>query len=242
MSPTPTSAADDPARTPVDGQVESSRGVPTLDVELSLLVGGRTLVACVDECGRGAFAGPVSVGVVIVDASVGPPPAGVADSKLLSPATRDALVDPIRRWAVASGVGHASAAEVDDWSLTVALRLAGRRALAAAGVHADVVLLDGVHDWLSTPAQTSMFGPDLSGIVEAPPVVCRPKADLECAGVAAASVLAKSERDEVMAVLDATHPGYGWATNSGYGTRAHLDAIAELGLSAEHRRTWRLAG
>src|SRR5690606_27126659 len=131
------------------------RAVPTLRQERALLSSGARLVAGMDEVGRGALAGPVSVGVVVVDAATRTGPKGVADSKLLTPAAREAIAPAVRRWAVAWGVGHAGPAEIDEVGIIAALRLAGRRALAQVRQvcgDVDVVVLDGKHDWLSRPA------------------------------------------------------------------------------------------
>src|SRR5690606_41715095 len=127
-----------------------------------------------DEVGRGALAGPVSVGVVVVDAATRTGPKGVADSKLLTPAAREAIAPAVRRWAVAWGVGHAGPAEIDEVGILAALRLAGRRALAQvrqARGDGRVGGLDGKHDWLSRAAlhlfaaaeRPRAHGPDRAG-------------------------------------------------------------------------------
>lgn len=212
---------------------------PSLREERRIAPNANALVAGVDEVGRGALGGPVTVGVAIVEAGTARALAGVRDSKLLTGAQRSVLVPRIHRWAVAWGVGHASAAEIDEVGLIAALRLAGRRALAACGTEPDIVLLDGAHDWLSGPAQPDLLTePDPWQT----PVRTRVKADLTCTSVAAASVLAKVERDELMTVMDGRHPGYGWAGNKGYATPDHLAALREHGPCCEHRRSWRLPG
>ena len=213
---------------------------PSLRVEKRLLRSGYTCVAAVDEVGRGAPGGPVSAGVVLVDATVARPLTGVRDSKLLTPDARVALVPRIHRWALAGAVGHASAQEVDAHGLTAALRLAGLRALVALPQRPDVVLLDGNHDWLTPSAQTDLFATTPMIDVAVPHVVTMIKADLHCASVAAASVLAKAARDAIMVALASEHPEYGWDENKGYSTPAHLDALRRLGPCAHHRRTWRL--
>ena len=215
---------------------------PTLEVEHQLLAAGCTRLGAMDEVGRGALGGPVTVGLVVVDATVVEPVEGVRDSKLLTPAARTAFVPAVQDWALAYGVGHASAAEVDEWGVTGALRLAGHRALAAAaaqGPPPDAVLLDGSHDWLTVPDPPELLSPDLGG-VEAPPVTTRVKADMDCAAVAAASVLAKVERDGIMVTLAEQYPDYGWDANKGYGSPPHLEAIRRLGPCVEHRRSWKL--
>lgn len=214
--------------------------VPTLRHEREALRGGHALVAGVDEVGRGALAGPVSVGVVVVDLATRSAPVGLRDSKLLAPAVREALVPKLRRWAPASAVGHASAAEVDALGILRALRLAGSRALHALPQLPGAVLLDGDYDWLRRPPPPPEGScAPLPGSVEVSTLV---KGDLRCAAIAAASVLAKVERDGLMAELDAEHPGYGWAGNKGYSAPGHLAALRELGPSDQHRRSWRLPG
>lgn len=198
-------------------------------------------MACIDECGRGALAGPASVGVVVVDASTARIPTGLRDSKLLTPDARVALVPRIQRWALASAVGHASAAEVDEVGILGALRLAALRALGALTVDVDVALLDGSHDWLSAPAQSGLF--DSPGLAEVCfPVVTEVKGDLRCAGVAAASVLAKVERDGLMSDLAGDHPDFGFERNKGYASAGHIDALRRLGATEQHRRSWDLPG
>ncbi|WNB84923.1 ribonuclease HII [Cellulomonas sp. ATA003] len=214
--------------------------VPGLRVEKRLLRSGHTLLGACDEVGRGALGGPVTVGMVLVDASVQRPLAGVRDSKLLTPAARVALVPRIRRWVVGHAVGHASAEEVDEHGIIAALRMAGHRALAALPARPDVVLLDGNHDWLSVPRQPTLFEGTPLADPEPPRVRTMIKADLQCSSVAAASVLAKTERDAIMVRLAGLHPGYGWEENKGYSTAAHLEALRRLGPSVHHRQSWRL--
>ena len=191
-------------------------GKPSLRVERSLQREGFRLVAGMDEVGRGALAGPVSVGVVVVDETSRSGPVGLRDSKLLPPHRREQLVAPVRRWALAYGVGHASAAEIDEIGIMGALRRAGRRALHATGVRPDVVLLDGNHDWLTDPAREGLLAfaetdTDASGAGDAPlPVRTLIKGDMRCSSVAGASVLAKVERDAAMVAYATAHPVYGW--------------------------------
>jgi ribonuclease HII len=218
--------------------------VPTLRVERALLRSGATVVCGVDEVGRGALGGPVTVGMVAIDATVSRSPAGVRDSKLLSPGARESLEPRIRRWARAHAVGHATAAEIDEVGIIAALRRAGLRAWAQLPVPVDVILLDGSHDWLTPPEQGSLFDdhpadPPAPGL---PSVVTQVKADLTCTTVAAASVLAKTERDRVMVTLAGEHPGYGWEQNKGYASPEHLAALAHHGPCPQHRRSWRLPG
>lgn len=215
---------------------------PSLSLERRLLRAGAARVAGIDEVGRGALAGPVSVGVVVVDASCRALP-GVRDSKLLSPSAREQLVPGIRAWAVAWAVGHATPQEIDDLGIIAALRLAGMRGLAALPSPPDAVLLDGRHDWLTPPAQASLLDAAPAPELDAgtcPPVTMQVKADLTCASVAAASVLAKVERDGAMVRLHTAHPQYGWRDNKGYASPEHIAALRRSGPTQEHRRSWRL--
>lgn len=224
-------------------RTSATRTAPHLRHERVLLRDGARLLAGMDEVGRGSLAGPVSVGVVVVDVATRSAPRGVADSKLLSPAARTALLPALRRWGLARAVGHASAAEIDEVGIIAALRTAGRRALAQVALDigpVDVVLLDGSHDWLSTPAQGDLF--DDEPALPGPRVHLRVKADRTCASVAAASVLAKCERDAMMVGLAADNPHYRWDENKGYASPEHLAALRELGPSVLHRRSWRLPG
>jgi ribonuclease HII len=233
--------------------------VPTLREERRLLRTGHTLVAGMDEVGRGALAGPVTVGVVVVDLEVRSAPGGVRDSKLLAPAAREALVPRLRRWARAWAVGHAEPDEIDAYGIIAALRLAGRRALAQLPAVPGCVLLDGNHDWLSLRAvvpppsdDDGLFPLEQARPLRVPaplvPLDADPlvhtmiKADLRCAAVAAASVLAKVERDGIMVRRARDFPGYGWEENKGYSAPEHGQALRRLGPCSQHRRTWSLPG
>lgn len=214
-------------------------GRPTLRYERSLLREGRTFLACADEVGRGALCGPVTIGMVVVAESTRTAPQGVRDSKLLTAPARERLAPRIRRWAPASAVGHASPAEIDEVGIMAAMRIAGRRALEQLELTPDLVLLDGNHDYLSEPEQPTLFDGAVPGF---PPVVTAVKADLRCAAVAAASILAKTERDALMVALADDHPEYGWHENKGYAAPEHLDALRRLGPTDHHRRSWSLPG
>lgn len=223
---------------------------PNLRFEKELLRGGPLRLAAMDEVGRGALAGPVSVGVVVVTATIGRVPPGLADSKLLTPAARQALVTPIRRWVTEFAVGHASPQEIDSIGIIAALRMAGRRALAGLSGPVDAVLLDGNHNYLTAPAVLAAESDDpplfevlpvATGPIE-PAVHVRIKADMTCAAVAGASVLAKTERDQLLVELHPAHPVYGFAENKGYGTPEHVAALREYGPSTVHRQSWRLPG
>jgi len=215
---------------------------PTLRVERGLLKDGYSSLAAVDEVGRGSLAGPVSVGIVVIDASVRNSLQGVRDSKELSPLVRNALVPKIRDWALDYAVGHASPQEIDDFGIIGALRLAGHRALTQLRTEPEVVLLDGSHDWFTPPEQASFLELGSDVLSSVPPVVTKVKADRTCASVAAASVLAKVERDAMMVTLSSAYPVYGWEDNKGYASPGHIAALTAHGASVEHRRSWKLPG
>jgi ribonuclease HII len=215
---------------------------PNLRVERALQRDGHRVLAGMDEVGRGALAGPVTVGVVVIDESCRSAPQGVRDSKLLVPHARERMVPRIQRWALAYAVGHASADEIDEIGIIAALRLAGTRALAGCGVVPDLVILDGNHDWLTAPEDVGLLAFAHEDSVATPPVTTMVKADLKCSSVAAASVLAKVTRDRIMVRLGEQDPSYGWVENKGYAAPEHVDALRRLGASEWHRRSWRLPG
>lgn len=233
-----------PAR-PARKAAASGTKAPTLRHERTFKAQGIRFLAGVDEVGRGALAGPVSVGIAVVDLERQKPLAGVRDSKLLSPAERERLDPLVRRWSVASAVGHATAGEIDSLGIIAALRLAGTRAwgsIIAAGVVPEAVLLDGSHNWLSPADQLSLFDqPVVEAACEAP-VHTKVKADMQCLSVAAASVIAKVERDRMMRRLHTEYPDYGWDINKGYATAAHRSVLRAAGPTPYHRVSWRLLG
>jgi ribonuclease HII len=214
---------------------------PTLRVERQLLRSGLASLACSDEVGRGALCGPVTIGMVLITATTRSAPQGVRDSKLLSAQARERLVPRIQRWAASYAVGHAGPQEIDEFGIVAAMRLAGHRALAHLSMPADTVLLDGNHDYLTPPDQDALFGPP--GLLDrVPPVVTMVRADLRCAAVAAASILAKVARDALVVEAGVEYPDYGWADNKGYASPDHIEALAALGPTPFHRRSWRLPG
>ena len=203
---------------------------PTLATERKLLRSGHAVVVGCDEVGRGAIAGPVAVGMTAIDQRRRRIPDGLRDSKMLSQARREALAPVAARWAVHSAVGLAGPEEIDDVGIIVALGRAGARALAALCQAVEltdaVILLDGSHDWLTRAIDVEVA------------VITRVKADQDCGSVAAASVLAKVHRDRLMIEAHDGAPVYGWSGNKGYGSSAHLAAIAEHGAHMWHRHTW----
>ncbi|WP_285759391.1 ribonuclease HII [Nocardiopsis ansamitocini] len=193
---------------------------PTYELERELTEHGATLIAGVDEVGRGAWAGPVLVCAAVTDGS--PAPAGLTDSKRLSPKRRVAMADLVRPWVRDHAFGRAEPAEIDEFGMTESLRLAATRALNGLAERPDSVILDGKHDFLGRPWQ----------------VRTQIKADLTCVTVAAASVLAKVERDTMMAALDEEYPGYGFASAAGYPSPLHRATLADLGPTPYHRMSW----
>jgi len=194
--------------------------IPSLEFEQVALATGP--VVGVDEVGRGALAGPVCVGAVLVTSLATPPP-GVADSKVLTPARRAALVHPLKAWAAAWGVGSASAEEIDRWGLRVALALACDRALAQLAIVPATALIDGNLNLLRPPVaqQLGVEPPPPIRFAELP-VQTVIKGDARCASIAAAAIVAKEFRDALMVSLDEEFPQYEWAGNKGYGSPGHL--------------------
>jgi ribonuclease HII len=216
---------------------------PTLDYEHRFLGSGARLLAGIDEVGRGAIAGPVTVGIAVVDLSRPVLLDDVRDSKLLKESDRERLEPLVRSWSVASAVGHASASEIDAMGIIAALRTAGTRAwlqILAAGVTPDVVLLDGSHNWLSPETQASLFDDAPAGPGCDAPVHTLVKADMQCLSVAAASILAKVERDRLMRTLHTEFPAFAWNEHKGYGTASHTEALRAAGPTPYHRVSWQI--
>lgn len=231
-----------PAPRPAARRAGPRSSRPNLRLERALMREGHGILVGMDEVGRGALAGPVSVGVVAVDTTCRSAPQGVKDSKLLTQAARERMVPRIERWALAHGVGHAWPAEIDRVGIMGALRLAGQRAMAQLDVVPDLVLLDGNHDWLTDPARQGLLAlvtPDAAPQV---PVRTMIKADLRCSSVAAASVLAKVARDTHMARMAPEYPAYRWELNKGYSAPEHQAALRAHGPCSYHRRSWNLTG
>ena len=195
-----------------------------------------------DEVGRGCLAGPVSVGVAVINIDCVNPPENLADSKLLTHEQREELLPLVKNWVKEFAVGHASNDEIDEIGLTRALRRAGRRALAQLDTKPDHLILDGKHNWLIPEKETQdMFeqefddGP-LSVNLK---IIAQVKADLTCASVAAASIVAKTTRDQMMSELSKEFPNYFWAENKGYAAPEHLEAIKSFGATKYHRVSWK---
>ena len=197
---------------------------PGLGEEIAAWQAGYRRIAGLDEAGRGAWAGPLYAAAVILP----PQPerlrqrlAGVCDSKTLRPLARERLLERIEAVALAVGIGTVSAAEIDRMGIAPANRLAMQRAVQQMALPADFLLVD----YLSLPAI-------------ALPQRAFPHGENVSLSVAAASIVAKVQRDRLMCTLDDDFPGYGFAQHKGYGTAQHRQALIERGLTPQHRRSW----
>lgn len=180
---------------------------------------GLTLIAGVDEVGRGPLAGPVLAAAVVLPPNVAI--RGADDSKKLTFERRAELYVEIRAKAVAIGVAGASTREVDRINILRASHLAMRRAVARLGCTPEHVFVDG----LPVPE----LGDRCTSVIDG-------DAKVHC--IACASIVAKVVRDRIMHLLATRYPGYGWETNAGYGTEEHRGAIVQLGLTPHHRRSF----
>jgi ribonuclease HII len=180
--------------------------------------------AGVDEAGRGPLAGPVVAAAVIL--APGAPIAGLRDSKQLSAAQRERLAPLIRAQALAWGIGEATPGEIDSLNILQATFLAMRRALLALPVRPAHIVIDGNRC------------PELAGDFPGARVEAIVRGDSLVPAISAASILAKTHRDAIMADLDRIHPGYGFARHQGYPTVAHREALMRLGPSPVHRRSF----
>jgi ribonuclease HII len=204
--------------------VDGSDRFPTLEHEARLWAAGYQRIAGLDEAGRGAWAGPVVAAAVILpagDLSLGRRLAGVRDSKLLTPAQRERLLPVVQQAAVAWGVGVVAAEDIDRAGIVPATRRAMVLALQALCEAPDYLLID----YLRLPEALL-------------PQLGLPKGDTLVLSIAAASIVAKVSRDRLMAELDGGCPGYGLAANKGYGTPQHQAALASLGPSRLHRKSF----
>ena len=179
------------------------------------------VVVGLDEVGRGPLAGPLAVGAVVLPADL--KIAGLNDSKQVKPADRERIAAEVKRVALAWDVHYIEPSYIDDHGMTASLRLAFSSAVKAieqTGVHPDVILLDGNPLHLD-PREVNVV-----------------KGDGKCASIAAASIVAKVERDALMCRYAESYPEYHFAENKGYASRAHIDAIERVGLSPIHRKSF----
>jgi ribonuclease HII len=216
----------------------SSKPFPSLDSERRIFERGNRFVIGIDEVGRGAIAGPVAVGVSLID-KTNPAleawPQKLQDSKLMTAKSRSEIHEPLAKWVSSYAVGFSTNTEIDELGISEALRLAAGRALEELFNDATfrrliaeegaVILLDGSQNWLGKVS----YGLDVQVQV---------KADTNCVSVAAAAVLAKVTRDSLMQELDQQNLGYGLAGHKGYASASHIAALRNLGPSAIHRLTW----
>lgn len=180
---------------------------------------GIVTICGVDEAGRGPLAGPVCAAAVILPPNLEIP--GLTDSKKLSDKRRRELYPVIMEQSIAYGIGLASHEEIDEINILQATFLAMERAMAQLKVRPDLALIDGNRQKdFGIPVETVVKGDSLS------------------ASIAAASVLAKVTRDDIMVEMAQQYPGYGFEIHKGYGTKAHYQALQELGPSPIHRMTF----
>jgi ribonuclease HII len=180
---------------------------------------GDQVVVGVDEVGRGAWAGPLTVGAAVLprDRRV----YKVRDSKQLTEAEREALFDRVASWCQVWSVGHASPEECDDLGMSAAQKLAARRAIDGLGIEVDHVLIDGPWRFVEALPATLIVGGDRRSL-----------------SIAAASILAKVSRDRLLRGLAEHHPAYNFESNKGYPCPVHKAALQAWGPSTAHRRTW----
>lgn len=192
---------------------------PTLTRERALWETGHDVVVGIDEVGKGAWAGPLTLAAVVApkDRRI----YKVRDSKQLTEPRREALFDRVAGWCEAWAVGHATPAECDELGMSDAQRLAARRALDNLGRRPDHVLIDGKWDFLGTG--------NVQRVV---------RGDATCLSIAAASVLAKVSRDRIMRAAATDHPWWFFDQNKGYPCPRHKASLRGMGPSSIHRRSW----
>lgn len=182
-------------------------------------VNSSVIIAGIDEVGRGCIVGPVVAAAVILDPAR--PIAGLADSKKLSEKRRALLAAEIKANALAWAVGRAEASEIDRINILQATFVAMQRAFSQLDVKPDFIKVDGNRlPGIACPGEAVVGG------------------DALVAEISAASILAKVARDSEMDILDRLYPGYGFAGHKGYPTKVHLAALAELGITPQHRTSY----
>jgi ribonuclease HII len=200
---------------------------PGIHIEHSLWQRGFKLIAGIDEAGRGAWAGPVMAGAVILpdDAQIAQALWGVRDSKQMTGLQRDYWAQKIKSLALSWSVGAASSAEIDEIGILPCNRLAMARAIDGLALTPEYHLFDFIH-WKECPFPGEKLV----------------RGETQSLSIAAASVLAKTARDEVMKLMDTCYPGYGFARHKGYGTAFHSAALQHLGLCEIHRKSFAIPG
>ena len=189
------------------------------EIENSLYSNGFKVICGVDEAGRGPLAGPVCAAAVILPEDLEIP--GLTDSKKLTDKKRRELFPIIKEQAIAYGIGLASHEEIDEINILQATYLAMERALAQLAVKPDIAMIDGT--------RAKDFGLPVRTVV---------KGDSLSMNIAAASILAKVTRDDLMLEMAEKYPEYGFEVHKGYGTKAHYEALRQHGASAIHRKTF----
>jgi len=200
--------------------------VPGLHLEQALWKKGLQFIGGVDEAGRGAWAGPVTAGAVILpnDPRIQLSLAGVRDSKQMTPRQREHWAVEIKSTVLAWSIGEASAAEIDQIGILPANRLAMQRAIEGLALTPEYYLFDFIH-WRDCPYPGEKLV----------------RGETQSLSIAAASVLAKTERDALMRKMDEQFPGYEFGRHKGYGTAIHRVAIQQLGLAAIHRKSFKIS-
>lgn len=213
-------AALETARRRIEGEEAEQSRVDELYRYQSVIARGGIILG-LDEVGRGPIAGPLTIGGVVLPEE--PQILGLNDSKQIPEARRKPLADTIRATAIAFTIQHVQPAEIDELGMSASLRKAFAAAIEdieSQGVHVDAILLDGNPLHLD-PRETSVV-----------------KGDAKCASIAAASIIAKVERDSLMEKYAEMYPFYGFEHNKGYGSEEHIAAVGEYGLSPIHRRSF----
>lgn len=198
-------------------ETEEQRNIRLLKFQRALA--GEELIAGMDEAGRGPLAGPVYAACVIMDESN--PIPGINDSKKITEKKRERLAELIKEQAIVYGVGWATVDEIERYNILNATRMAMRRAWQAMSIPQALVLIDGIN-----PLDIGVNGKAVTG------------GDATCYSIAAASIIAKTERDAVMRKLDEQWPIYGFKKHKGYGTKEHIEAIRKHGVCPEHRMSF----
>jgi len=201
----------------------ANKTIPNFSYEKSLWAQDVTCIAGVDEAGRGALAGPVAAGAVILNANCQQARylLGVRDSKQMTPAARLIWAEKIKNIALSWAVGYASVEEIDQLGIASATRLAMSRAVNSLEPTPQHLLIDYVRLPDGNIPQTAIV-----------------KGDVCCLSIAAASILAKTARDALMCVFDQQYPEYDFSSHKGYGTQKHLRALTQYGVLPIHRRSF----
>jgi ribonuclease HII len=199
---------------------------PTRDVERALRADGHRVIVGVDEVGKGAWAGPLAIGVAVIPDATDPPAEVevlIRDSKSITEKRREAMFDALASWCVDWSIGFASARECDEMGMSRAQRVATSRALSSLSARPDAAVVDGPWDFVSP---------------HVPHVTTLVKGDQRCLSIAAASILAKVTRDRLMRELSTELPMYRFESNKGYPCAWHRAGLYALGPSTIHRRSW----